>query len=186
MMIQVYTQNQALIERLKTLIGELEVKETLETINKDALVIADPVSGLSLLNEGIEVKVMVLSDMPNFTEGSLLLQKGLKGYANTYIHLLHLNQAIEMINSGNIWLYPSFMQELIARSVKKSSTKEAILNQLTQREQETALLVAEGKSNKEIAISLQITERTVKAHLSSIFSKTGLSDRLSLARSVYS
>ena len=182
---QVYTEDKVLIERLKLLFETLDIIKLLGDIKSDRVVITDVSSAMNLLNERAELKVMALSDVPSFTEGTALLQKGLKGYANTYIHLLHLNQAIEVINSGNIWLYPSFMQELITSSVTKNDIKDEILDQLTSREKETALLVAEGKTNKEIAIALNITERTVKAHLTSIYTKTGLTDRLSLAKNIY-
>jgi two-component system NarL family response regulator len=52
---------------------------------------------------------------------------------------------------------------------------------LTPREREIATLVGCGNSNKQIAHSLAITERTVKAHLSEIFRKLSISDRLTLA-----
>lgn len=183
---QVYTSDQALIKRLKGLFGVLDLVDSVEKIDAKRVVITDVASALGLMNEREELRVLALSDVPSFQEGAPLLQKGLKGYANTHIHLLHLTQAIDVINSGNIWLYPSFMQELIAGSVPKADPKDEILNPLTSRERETALLVAEGKSNKEIASTLNITERTVKAHLTSIYTKTGLSDRLSLAKNIYS
>jgi len=184
--VQVYTKDQALIKRLKRLLGEFDLVDSIEGINAERVVITDVDSALSVMNEREALRVMALSDTPSFTQGTPLLQKGLKGYANTHIHLLHLTQAIEVINSGNVWLYPSFMQELIAGSMTKADAKDEILKQLTSREQETALLVAEGKSNKEIASVLNITERTVKAHLTSIYTKTGLTDRLSLAKNIYS
>ena len=52
---------------------------------------------------------------------------------------------------------------------------------LSRREMQVALRVAEGKSNKEVARLLLISERTIKAHLSSIFEKLGVRDRLQLA-----
>jgi len=180
-MIQIYTPSSALLERMQKLLPELYVANGIFDINKDNVVITDVNSASKLLSERPELKVLALSDTPNFEEGQGLLQKGLKGYANTYIHLLHLNQALDFINTGNIWLYPSFMQELIDSTKKKVPKEEVILELLTAREKETALQVANGKSNKEIAQALNITERTVKSHLSSIFEKTKTGDRMSLA-----
>ena len=184
-MTQVYTDNKHLILRLKTLLDDLDIVNSIKEITPTTVVLTDTASAISLLQERSELKVMALSDNPSFAEGSSLLRKGIKGYANTYIHLLHLKQAIEIINSGNIWLYPSFMQELISQTADKNDVKSELLDKLTQRERETALLIAKGKSNKEIAVELDITERTVKAHLTNIYSKTGLTDRLSLAKSIY-
>jgi DNA-binding CsgD family transcriptional regulator len=52
---------------------------------------------------------------------------------------------------------------------------------LTEREAEIAHLVAQGNNNKQIARMLEITERTVKSHLTEVFRKVGVNDRLSLA-----
>lgn len=56
-----------------------------------------------------------------------------------------------------------------------------MLAALTQREREVALCVARGESNKEIARKLDLAERTIKAHLTGIFEKLGVRDRLRLA-----
>jgi two-component system, NarL family, nitrate/nitrite response regulator NarL len=56
-----------------------------------------------------------------------------------------------------------------------------LLSQLTQREREVAVEAAKGLSNKEIARILDITDRTVKAHLASIFERLKVKDRLHLA-----
>ena len=178
---QVYTPSSNLRTRLKTLLPQIRLCPSVFDISASSVVITDVSSAEKLLQERPELKLLVLSDTPNFEEGQGLLQLGIKGYANTYIHLLHLKQAIELINSGNIWLYPSFMQELIRASQDKNKQKEKLLALLTSREKETALQVSHGKSNKEIASELKITERTVKAHLSSIYEKTKISDRTSLA-----
>ncbi len=186
-MVQVYTAFAPLLERIKTLFKKedfqekLIIRNSIFEINEEDIVITDAATALKILSERADLKVMALSDMPSFSEGQVLLQKGIKGYANTYIHAQHLQQAIMLIKSGNIWLYPSFMQELISQSFVQTNSKNELLEKLSVREKETALEVVKGKSNKEIAIELNITERTVKAHLSSIFEKVGASDRFALA-----
>lgn len=60
------------------------------------------------------------------------------------------------------------------------STSAIALKQLTSREKAVALEVAKGATNKEIARTLNITERTVKAHLGSAFNKLNVRDRLQL------
>lgn len=62
----------------------------------------------------------------------------------------------------------------------KQSIQDAIAG-LTHRENEIALLVAQGESNKNIAYKLAITERTVKAHLTEIFKKMQVADRVKVA-----
>jgi DNA-binding CsgD family transcriptional regulator len=78
------------------------------------------------------------------------------------------------------------MQRLILDSYAKAKEKavsesEQKLAGLTNREREIAQLIAQGQSNLEIAANLDITERTVKAHLSSIYEKTKTGSRLNLA-----
>jgi DNA-binding NarL/FixJ family response regulator len=78
------------------------------------------------------------------------------------------------------------MQRLILDSYARAKEKDAsnsgkILESLTKREREIADLVAQGQSNLEIAANLDIAERTVKAHLSSIYEKTKTGSRLNLA-----
>lgn len=186
-MVQIYTAFEPLLKRVKKLFAEdgfdekLVVRNSVFEIDAKVLVLTDSPMALKLLSERPELKVIALSDVPSFAEGQVLLQKGLKGYANTHIHITHLQQAISLINSGNIWLYPTFMQELIVQSLPKTSSRDETLNRLSAREKETALEVAKGRSNKEIASELNITERTVKAHLSSIFEKVGAGDRFALA-----
>ena len=76
---------------------------------------------------------------------------------------------------------------LSLRVVPTSEKAEAVgsaLDELTSREVMVAKLVGRGESNREIAAELEITERTVKAHLSAIFTKLGVRDRVQLALTV--
>ncbi|RZV48239.1 MAG: response regulator transcription factor, partial [Pseudomonadales bacterium] len=72
----------------------------------------------------------------------------------------------------------------LAEKTKASAPKESLLGQLTAREAGIAKQVAAGHSNKVIAADSGISERTVKAHLNSIFRKTGIRNRVQLALAV--
>jgi DNA-binding NarL/FixJ family response regulator len=136
-----------------------------------------------LLSSG---RFFLLSDRPNEEEGLTFLKLGIVGYANTYISRVRLGEAVRVILNGGIWLGQKVMQGLIretyARAKEKaaSSSKQRLAG-LTPRERAVAELVAQGQSNLEIAFNLNITERTVKAHLTSIYEKTGTGSRLNLA-----
>jgi len=180
MRLQLFTDN----EHIHTRLSELDIncrEVNLEQINPDAICVCDPKSAKEALLCKAGIQILALSDTPSFSEASQLLALGLKGYANTYIHKLHLEQAFDVISTGNVWLYPSLMQEVIYKATAEQLMSNAVLDKLTDRQRQTALLVKEGKTNKEIAQMLNITERTVKAHLSDIFERTGTTDRLSLA-----
>jgi DNA-binding NarL/FixJ family response regulator len=131
-------------------------------------------------------RIFLLSDTPNEEEGLTFLKLGIVGYANTYISAERLAEAARIVSSGAVWLGQKVMQRLILDSYarakeKAASNSEEILRNLTNREREIANLVAQGQSNLEIAANLEIAERTVKAHLSSIYEKTKTGSRLNLA-----
>lgn len=172
------------------------VKETLDYMNRFTVDIVLLHRSLINTEELEEIctdaagpKVIVFSDRPDDQEGLVCLQRGCVGYANTYISSSRLTAALEAVASGLVWVNSSLMGMLINgvdnHSVKRKSGKNGnktrLLDDLSPREHQIALLVAEGWKNPSIAEDLDITERTVKAHLSSIYSKTKTKGRLNLA-----
>jgi DNA-binding NarL/FixJ family response regulator len=131
-------------------------------------------------------RIFLLSDQPNEEEGLSFLKLGIVGYANAYISPERLSEAVRVITGGAVWLGQKVMQRLILDSYTRAKEKAVAnstgkLGSLTKREREIADLVAQGQTNLEIAANLAITERTVKAHLSSIYEKTLTGNRLNLA-----
>ena len=131
-------------------------------------------------------KFFLLSDQPNEEEGLAFLKLGIVGYGNTYISQARLVEAVRVISGGAVWLGQKVIQQLILESYSKAKEQVAPgsgqrLTGLTPAEHKVAELVAQGQSNLEIAFNLKITERTVKAHLTSIYEKTKTGSRLSLA-----
>ncbi len=144
------------------------------------------ICGLS--NRGL--KVFVVSDRPNDNEGTVCLQLGCVGYANTYTRPVRMVAAMEAVQTGLVWIGNSLMQHLIkglaspaegADADSEDASENPVLASLSKREYQIARLVADGLHNNEIATELDIKERTVKAHLSSIYSKTHTKGRLNLA-----
>ena len=139
-----------------------------------------------------QCKLFVLSDRPDEDDGIGFLRLGVVGYANSYSSAARLREAAHAIASGSVWVNQQVMQRLILGmappaaddgSTKKQGQHDTplLLHQLTKREDQIARLVAGGLSNLAIAEQLGITERTVKAHLSTIYSKTATTGRLGLA-----
>lgn len=131
-------------------------------------------------------RILLLSDQPDEEEGLTFLKLGIVGYANTYVSAERLKEAVRVITGGAVWLGQKVMQRLILESYARVKEKAVAdsgdkLMTLTPREREIADLIAQGQSNLEIAANLDITERTVKAHLSSIYEKTKTGSRLNLA-----
>jgi DNA-binding NarL/FixJ family response regulator len=181
-MIQLFSTNTLLSSRLKHIGIETERVDDIAKLDEGDVIITETASAQELREYNSAFLIFALTPAPNLTEGTALLALGVRGYGNAYMHAKHLRRAIITIKEGNIWIPPSLMQELITQfSPQTSKIENPALQTLTLRQQETALLVKEGLSNKEIAQKLNITERTVKAHLSAIFERTGATDRLSLA-----
>lgn len=148
--------------------------------------LVDPETFIEIRRLTPRSRIFLLSDQPNEEEGLTFLRLGIVGYANTFISSERLIEAVRVISSGAVWLGQKVMQRLIldsyARAKEKAvSNSEKILESLTKREREIANLIAQGQSNLEVAANLNITERTVKAHLSSIYEKTKTGSRLNLA-----
>lgn len=91
-----------------------------------------------------------------------------------------LKQAINVIMEGESYIQPSLLPALNSRLINRDIDKEK-LETLTKREMEILTQVAGGMFNKEIAINLNISERTVKNHISNIFKKIDVSDRTQAA-----
>lgn len=135
------------------------------------------------------IPVVVLSDTPNDQEALAAFAAAARGYCNSHATSETLLQVANVVLQGGLWIGESLMQRLIqvTRNVsvplgQKPSEWE---NKLTDREREVARVVASGASNKEIARQLGITERTVKAHITTILEKLGIRDRLQLALIVH-
>ncbi len=116
-----------------------------------------------------------------------LFKVGIRGCCPHDIDPQVLKRVVVAVQLGELWIRRSLMSRLLAElSVKfgcAEPSKRAVagrLASLTAREQEIAALVGSGGSNKQIARHLDISERTVKAHLTEIFRKLGVADRLKL------
>ena len=136
-----------------------------------------------------DIILIICTDAPNEKEGIEVLQLGANGYTNTYVTGSLLLEVVKTVLRGDIWAGPELLQKLLRRLLNnmpvtdsKVDTAESVncFAGLSSREQEVLSVLVTGASNKEIARELDITERTVKAHLSSIFQKAGVSDRVSL------
>lgn len=130
-------------------------------------------------------KIILLSNVPDQAEALLALAQGIVGYCHAYSSPRFLKEVRSVISHGGIWLGADLLQSLmLATKPMVGNSSKAIADNLallTKREREVALEAAKGLSNKEIARVLDITERTVKAHLSASFERLGLKDRLQLA-----
>ena len=137
----------------------------------------------------LQIKVIAASSNPNDDEGLMALDAGCAAYCHAYSDVLTLQRVHEAVLAGNVWVGRSLMNRLLkstARVARKAAMESPEWSQtLTHRETEVANLAANGVSNQRIASQCQITERTVKAHLSAVFEKLNVTDRLQLALRVH-
>lgn len=131
--------------------------------------------------------LVILCDQPDPAIGIALLGIGAAGFCNANAAPLLLQQISTVVRHGGLWIGETVMQQLIRGVVGIAGTEAvtdrvpALSTQLTEREYAVAKQVSTGASNREIAATMHISERTVKAHLTAIFSKTGARDRLQLS-----
>jgi two-component system nitrate/nitrite response regulator NarL len=134
-------------------------------------------------------KIILFSKVISENEGRAMLEAGVRGYCSLDIDATLLKKAIIMVHQGEVWVSRKFISQLLealvslteAQRAKSLPKDDSALEQLTPREREIAELLGVGASNKEIAHQLRVAEKTVKAHLTSIFRKLEIPDRLHLA-----
>ena len=150
------------------------------------------INGIATLSQLFpSTRIILLSNNLDDKEIIRALKVGASGYCHRDIDGGLLIKAIHVVQQGEIWverrIVHALLDELSYLSTTQQPKSEAwghLSNRLvclTPREIQVAQMVGNGAVNKQIAVGMNITERTVKAHLTSIFRKLNLSDRLQLA-----
>lgn len=144
-----------------------------------------------------DARVVLLSGVPEPAEGLRALNDGARGYTHAFGVPALLQEVALVIGHGGLWVGPDLLQRLVGstnaalaaqQAVSKAQSPTAAApgtspnawNLLSAREAQVAKAVSAGRSNKEVADKMFISERTVKAHLGAIFEKLGVRDRLQL------
>ena len=136
-------------------------------------------SRIKALGAGIQVIALT-----SFTEDDKVfpaIQAGASSYLLKDVTPDALVEAIRAVHHGEARLHPEIMRKLMKQVARQPQSEPGNDPALTQREREVIHLVAEGKSNREIAETLVISEKTAKAHVSNILGKLGLEDRTQMA-----
>jgi len=133
-----------------------------------------------LKKQKICVKVLILTVHNEVDYLIKAVDIGVDGYILKDSESAELKKAINSVIKGENYIQPSLIPSLNNRLVTRDVDKEKI-DSLTKRELQLLIQVASGLSNKEIATSLDISERTVKNHISNIFKKIDVSDRTQAA-----
>ena len=130
----------------------------------------------AIRSEMPDVEVIALTSVLEDTAVSGAVRAGAIGYLLKDTDAEELKRAIQAAAEGRVHLAPEAAARLM-REVRASESPE----ELTEREAEVLRLVARGQANKQIASSLFVSEKTVKAHVSSILMKLGVQSRTQAA-----
>lgn len=165
----------------------VECLEKLEVLSPDVLLLdinMPEMNGIDVLKQLKEtesdVKVLILTVHNELEYLLKAIDIGVDGYILKDSESSELKKAIDIICKGENYIQPSLIPALNNQLANRDIDKDKI-DLLTSREYEVLIQVANGMSNKEIATNLNISERTVKNHISNIFKKIDVSDRTQAA-----
>lgn len=134
------------------------------------------------------VRVLLIADANSDADRMTAIKAGVVGYCAQQAAPTVIRAAIAAIRQGEVWLPRAVIAQLVASFTTECGVQDAAtealrknLRRLTAREFEVARLVHQSANNKVIARTLNISERTVKAHLSAIFKKLNVGNRVRLA-----
>lgn len=147
-------------------------KETIEVIPE--LIKASP-----------DTRVIVLTKPNSSSNPTEVLQKGAMGVVGMNQSANVLIRAIEQVSQGETWLSQKLVSRLLNKDTDERKNKLPKGDALTKRELEVISMIGEGLKNKEISERMFISEATVRHHLSSIYGKLNVDDRLNLVIHAY-
>lgn len=169
--------------------GEAAI-EAVRTLNPDVVIMDIAMPGMG----GIEATRRIKEASPDTAVLALtmhedeqyffqMLNAGASGYVPKRAAADDLVSAIRVVGQGNVFLYPSLARLLVTDYVQReASGQTGDKEPLTPREREVLTLIAEGKTNREIAEALVISVKTVDRHRENIMNKLNLHSRVELVK----
>lgn len=165
----------------------VECLDKLDVYNPDVLLLdinMPEMNGIEVLkkmkDDNSQIKVLILTVHNEMDYLMKAVDIGVDGYILKDSESSELKKAISAVKDGENYIQPSLIPILNNQLVNRDTDKDKI-SSLTNRELEVLVQVANGMFNKEIATYLNISERTVKNHISNIFKKIDVSDRTQAA-----
>jgi DNA-binding NarL/FixJ family response regulator len=163
--------------------GGAEVVSQAEALTPDVILLdlnMPDVDGLTALRElrgrGVAARVLVLTSVGERARVLPVVRAGAAGYLYKDVDPQALVQAIRAVHDGHVLFAPEAADAMLA-----ADQGEKAATPLTEREREVLVQIARGRSNREIARALVVSEKTVKTHVSNILMKLGLQDRTQAA-----
>ncbi|TDE37295.1 response regulator transcription factor [Actinomadura sp. 6K520] len=142
--------------------------------------------GLAALTElrarGVAARVLVLTSVTERGHVLPAVQAGAAGYLYKDVDPQALVQAIRAVRDGHVLFAPDAAEAMLAGGPGGGADRDDRgLAALTEREREVLVHIARGRSNREIARALVVSEKTVKTHVSNLLMKLGVQDRTQAA-----
>jgi DNA-binding NarL/FixJ family response regulator len=142
----------------------------------------DGVEATRRIREGFPaVQVVVLTTYADDQSVFSALRAGARGFLTKSASAEEIARAIAVVHEGDAQLDPSVQRRLL-ESMTGPEPRRGPPTGLTSREEDVLRLIAQGRSNAEIARELFISEATVKTHINNLFAKTGVRDRAQAVR----
>lgn len=142
-----------------------------------------------LLEKAPSVRIIIVTNSKDFTNQTRAIQLGAVGIVQKEQNAKILIEAIRQTYKGETWINQILLSKLFQEKTNKkngSKSNDFLKAQtITTREKEVITLIGKGLKNKDIANRLGISEATVRHHLSSIYGKAGVEDRLNLVIYAY-
>jgi two-component system, NarL family, nitrate/nitrite response regulator NarL len=136
----------------------------------------------TVMDNNPKVKVLMLTVSADETDVLSALRMGAKGYVLKGVSGPELIQALRSVYLDGQYISPSLGAKLLLDVGRgKSITKGSVFEDLSSRQDEILLLVGQGLSNKEIGAKLHLSDRTIKHHMTNVFQKLGVRNRLEAA-----
>jgi two-component system, NarL family, nitrate/nitrite response regulator NarL len=134
----------------------------------------------SITSDGLATKVIFLS--ATATDGQILtaITRGAKGIMLKDIAPESLANCVRQVAKGRQWFPADVVDAAMEREMGRRVQSKQLVQTLTPRERQVVVSLCEGNSNKMIARQLNLTEGTVKVHLSNIYNKLGVANRTAL------
>lgn len=181
----------ATVDELKTILNQEDVSLIVLDLTMDGCRQADV---LRFISERKKQARLILSGIQFKPSEELFgLTVGAVACCSLSFSVEECQKILNVVKHGGVWLSNAGIPELVSqlqglskkntpeKTSEESKPSEDLSQILTKREMEVARLVSGGASNKDIARQLDISDRTVKAHLTAIFAKLNIQDRLQLA-----
>jgi len=128
-----------------------------------------------------EQKIVMLTVSEASDDVTTALRSGAKGYVLKGVGSRTLAEILRTVASGETYVAPTLSARLISAQADGTPAKADLIGELTDRESEVLQLVAMGMSNKQIGLKLDLHEKTVKHHMTQIFTKLGVANRTEAA-----